>query len=365
MLTACSNKASKNNLQGLTDYNQGNYSEAVTSYEAAITLDNTKAEYYINLAMAYIELGQYQNALTQLDFAIELDPKNQSAYRSRGIVYIALNDYENALLAFQAALNLTKGFVGPMEYDILDYRAVAELKKADYNAAIKTYTILIDIGYNLKEHYYLRGTSHLLNNNLSSALKDFDNAIAGDNSNYDLFLNIYTVLDLYNYEEEATSYLEKALLINLKKEDYLAKGKIYFYLKDNTNALNYLLQAKDKGNTEALLFLGKLYTVSGDTTQALLTFQQYIEGNPQSGEVFNQIGMIKFEAGLYQEALDYFQTGLATGDLTAKKSLLFNEAITYEYLLDFATARTKFLEYIETYPEDTKAAREYEFLKTR
>ena len=63
--------------------------------------------------------------------------------------------------------------------------------------------------------------------------------------------------------------------------------------------------------------------------------------------------------------LNYFQSGLGCNDLSARKSLAFNEAVTYEYMLDFSTAKEKFKAYIDSYPDDAQAIKEYEFLKSR
>lgn len=364
LLTACSSKSEKHNQTGLEAYQKQDYATAINSYTSAITLDNRKAEYYINLAMAYVETGEYENALTQIEFALELEPKNQSAYRSKGIIYIALNDYENAILALEQALHLADGFVGNMEYDILDYRAVAESKNGDYEKAITTYTVLLNVGYKTAEHYYLRGSSYLLNGDLEAAQSDFSRAVENQKTSYDMYLNIYNALSQYGAEEDGKLYLQEALKLDLgKKEDYFSKGKIYYFLEDYTNAIANLLKASD--NSESNLYLGKIYMATGDTTQAFLTFQQYLEANPDNGEVYNQLGMMRLKDGAYQEALTYFQSGLGCGDLSAKKSLAFNEAVTYEYLLDFDTAKEKFRAYVAAYPDDTQALKEYEFLKSR
>ncbi len=363
-LSGCSNKREKSNQTGMEAYQKKDYATAIKSYSAAITQDNRKADYYINLAMAYVETGEYENALTQIGFALDLEPKNQSAYRSKGIIHIALNDYENAILALEQALHLAEGFVGNMEYDILDYRAVAESKSGDYKKAIDTYTILLKVGYKPSEHYYLRGCSYLLNNEMESAKSDFSHAIENQKNSYTLYLNIYQALSQYGAEEEGSFYLQEALKLDLgKKEDNFSKGKIYYYLGDYTNAISYLL--KEPRNPESNLYLGKIYMATGDTTQAFLTFQQYLESSPDNGDVYNQLGMMRFEEGAYQEALNYFQSGLGCNDLSARKSLAFNEAVTYEYMLDFNTAKEKFKAYIDSYPDDAQAIKEYEFLKSR
>lgn len=363
-LSGCGGKGEKNNQAGIDAYQKKDYATAIKSYSAAIAQDNRKASYYINLAMAYVETGEYENALTQIGFALELEPKNQSAYRSKGIIYIALNDYENAILALEQALHLADGFVGNMEYDILDYRAIAESKSGNYQKAIETYTVLLNVGYKPAEHYYLRGSSYLLSGDLDKAKADFTHAIENQKSSYDLYLNIYQALSEYGAEEDGVFYLEEALKLDLgKKEDNFSKGKIYFFLGDYTSAISYLL--KESSNPEANLYLGKIYMATGDTAQAFITFQQYLESSPDNGDVYNQLGMMRFEAGAYQEALTYFQSGLGCGDLSARKSLAFNEAVTYEYLLDFDTALEKFRTYISSYPDDAQALKEYEFLKSR
>ncbi len=44
---------------------------------------------------------------------------------------------------------------------------------------------------------------------------------------------------------------------------------------------------------------------------------------------------------------------------------MFNEAVTYEYLLDFDTAYDKMTEYLKKYPKDEAALHELTFLETR
>ncbi len=365
-LSGCSSSAASLDKTGLEYYRLGNYTEASDSFDAAIHKDNSKAEYYIHYAFAYIELGDYQNALSKIDSALELDPNSQEAYRCQGIIYIALNQYENAIASLEKALDFAEGFVGQMEFDILDYRSLAELKSNQYQKAIDTYSILIDIDYKPGEHYYLRGIAYLMEDNTEAALSDFEAALNANDATYERYLNIYTCLAQYGYLEQATSYLEKALTLETsKQEDAFSKGKIYYYLGNYENALSYFSTARDKGNHEALLYLGKIYASQGDTNTAFLTFEQYVQTGSVSGEVYNQMGIIKFNQGDYASALSYFETGLGLNDLNSKKALLYNEAITYEYLLDFDTAASKMAAYVAAYPDDYAAKRENEFLKTR
>ena len=69
--------------------------------------------------------------------------------------------------------------------------------------------------------------------------------------------------------------------------------------------------------------------------------------------------------GEYDEALAIVDAGIAKGNDGNLQNLLGYEIAIYEQKGDFATAKVKMESYIEQYPEDKEAAREYEFLKTR
>jgi len=366
LLTGCSSSAADLDKAGLEYYRLGNYAEAKTSFEEAIVKDNSKENYYIHCAFACIEQGDYQDALSKIGFALALNPDNQEAYRCQGIIYIALNQYEEAILSLEKALDYAEGFVGQIEYDILDYRALAELKSNQYKAAIDTYTILLNVDYKTGEHYYLRGSAYLMDGNSEKAFADFEKALSENDADYERYLNVYTSLSQYGYSEEANAWLEKALLLQTgKQEDYFSKGKIYYYLGDYENALTNFSSARDKGNNEALLYLGKIYAYQGDYDTAFITFEQSVQAGAVNGEIYNQMGIIKFNQKDYQTALNYFETGLGLNDLDSRKALLYNEAVTYEYLLDFDTAAQKMAAYVAAYPDDMEAIRENEFLKTR
>ena len=45
--------------------------------------------------------------------------------------------------------------------------------------------------------------------------------------------------------------------------------------------------------------------------------------------------------------------------------MAFNEIIAYEKAGDYETARYRLEDYVEDYPEDTRAAKELEFLNTQ
>ena len=69
--------------------------------------------------------------------------------------------------------------------------------------------------------------------------------------------------------------------------------------------------------------------------------------------------------GKYAEALDVFNKGIELGESDCYRDLQFNLIVATEYNGDFGKAKVMMEEYMNTYPEDTAAKREYQFLQTR
>jgi TolA-binding protein len=67
----------------------------------------------------------------------------------------------------------------------------------------------------------------------------------------------------------------------------------------------------------------------------------------------------------YSEAAEAFQNGIDLGSSDYLQELKFNQIVANEYLGDFDTAKTLIAEYIQSYPDDSKAKKEYEFLISR
>ena len=67
----------------------------------------------------------------------------------------------------------------------------------------------------------------------------------------------------------------------------------------------------------------------------------------------------------YDGAASTLEAGISMGDGGCLQKLLASEIAVYEYKGDFTTALQKMEAYLESYPDDGDAHREYTFLKTR
>lgn len=316
--------------------------------------------------MAYLKNAQYEEAIPLFEAAISADKKLKTSYRGLGIAYLNTGEYDNAIKAFNQALGKSLGKIGDVEIDICYYKAVAQFKNKDMEGAIETYTSLIEYDKDKKEPYYLRATAYLNQEDLPKAQADFDLAISKDEDAYDIYIYIYENLFEHGYEEEGKQYLERALKRLQETEgNPLYTGRIQYYLQNYEEAKTELEKSIEAGDQEAYLYLGQIYDKLEDTETAQGYYSKYMEKVEKSTKAYNSLGESLLKDKNYSGALQMFQAGIALEDSEMDKKLRFNEMIAYEYLLDFDSAKEKLEKYLELYPDDEAALREYEFLKTR
>ena len=71
------------------------------------------------------------------------------------------------------------------------------------------------------------------------------------------------------------------------------------------------------------------------------------------------------QMGEPQQALEAFQAAMNIEDNGMMQTLKFNEIVAYEHMREYKTAAALMSSYLKSYPDDTAAEREYEFLQTR
>lgn len=138
---------------------QGKLSEAVSSYETALTIDlplknsgaRTKAQLLSNVGSAYRALGKLDLAISTLLEALELDAKNPQTYLGLGITYQQLRNFNEAEQSFLTAIELQPTLaVAYLNLGAL-YVNSGELDKgiAQYENAIKQNPFFPQAHYNL------------------------------------------------------------------------------------------------------------------------------------------------------------------------------------------------------------------------
>ena len=117
----------------------------MNEFKEAISYDGSNADYYIHLGMAYVEQKSYDEALgyfNQAEGCAENDDQKALLNRGRGIACLYQGDYQTAIKWFEDALNISSQS-NDIRIDTLYYKAEAEQKSGDYQAAVQSYGRLL------------------------------------------------------------------------------------------------------------------------------------------------------------------------------------------------------------------------------
>lgn len=292
--------------------------------------------------------------------------EKQAAYRQIGINDMESGDYAGAVDAFNSALGQCVGKISADELDICYYKAAAQFAAGDTDGAAATYTAVIEYDAKEADAYYLRGCLYLKQGNTDGAAADFENAIKYNSGDYDLYIHIYENLSGYGMAENGEEYLNRALDIKgSDAKDYESRGRIHYYLGQYDKAEEELKSAIEKQSVTANLYLAQVYEAAGDTENAQTYYENYVNSGETDSAAMNALGEIEMGKGNYSGALTYLEQGIAMENVSNRRALMQNLIICYEYTGDFASAWNMVQEYVQDYPDDANAQREYIFLKNR
>ena len=318
-----------------------------------------------NAAIESVRKLDYQKALTQFEEARKAGENERQISRGMGIAYMGLTDYDKAAACFEEALKASNGLLQNMDYDINYYLASAYTKGNRLADAESTYDAILTMKPEEADAYFLRGNVRLGLAKYEEAKEDFDRVAVMEPQNYDRLIQIYEVLDHYGQTQDGEAYLLAALQQeNNKMTDY-DKGRIYYYLGEYQLAYMALEDARGQGGADAYLYLGRAYEATGDYNYAASVYNAYLTQDTSNAEIYNQLGVCEMKKGEYEKALTAFQAGMNAPDNTIQQTLAYNEIVAYEHLGEFKRATVLMENYLKTYPDDTKAQREYDFLSTR
>ena len=291
--------------------------------------------------------------------------EEQLSFRQEGITLMENGKYEEALEKFQSALDLSLGKVGETEMDICFYKAEAQYMLGNVEDAMATYTAIIDFNENAKA-YFLRGNLYYSLDDEENALKDYAAAIEQEKKDYELYIGVYEALTAHGKDKEAQEYLNQALEISGNSAyDKMQKGRINFFLGENQTALSLLEEAAKGKEYQAFYYLAEIYSGMGDEASSQSNMNAYIESGAADAYSLFQVANDELGKGNPDMAIECLKAALELESVSNKQVIMKTLVIAYEQKLDFASALEVVTEYVELYPDDEEAQREYTFLETR
>lgn len=311
--------------------------------------------------------GDYVAAIAVFDRAVsEEQIPERDVLRAKGIAYLGSGNYDKAVQCLVDALRLSNGIVTETDLDTSYYLAIAQYKQGKWQEAADTLNYVIDFKPQSANAHYLRGKLELIKGNKDAALNDFDEAVIINPGDYDAYIRICEDLRESGYDDESNEYIQKAMAVSSRLSSY-NRGVLEYYLGNYTDARNDLEEARKKNalSENGALYLGRTYEALGDVDYAVNIYEEGLQENPGSSRLYNQLVLTKFAQKDYKGAIDTIDTALGGTGGGSSQSLMYNRAVAYEYLYDFKNAAKYMKEYLDAYPDDETAKREYIFLSTR
>jgi len=316
-------------------------------------------------AVAAVEKGDYDNALVLFDTAEKEGESLKKILRGEGLCYLSLGEYSKAEQYFEYALHQSNGLIEATDIDISYYMAVAQYKDGKSEEALATLDAVMAISPQSDVATYLSGKIKLSMGDKEAALSDYDKTIELAPGKYENYIRICEDLRDAGFKDEGNIYIEKAMSLGGKMTDAV-KGQLEYYKGSYTDARNDLENARKSKDSETVcLYLGRTYEALGDVDYAMRIYEEALYTYPTSGKLYNQLALAQIGQKNYQAAIETIEKGLEDGNGDASQSLLYNKMVAYEYQYDFKGAKTAAEEYLEKYPEDEEAKREYLFLSSR
>ncbi|GFI23013.1 hypothetical protein IMSAGC011_01790 [Lachnospiraceae bacterium] len=314
--------------------------------------------------MELVEQYDFEGAMEKFEQALLSKEDMELSYRGQGIAYMGLGNYADAETAFLKSIASSGDRLTALEYDTNYYLASAYMKQKKYAQAEEIYSAIIALKKKDKEAYYLRACAILRQNRYDEAIADFEKAFALDSGNLELVTDAYVEMQAAGFGEQGKTYVQAFLDENKKLKDG-EKGILYYYLEDYQNAQICLDNSIKENDPKLSMILGQTYEKLGDMNYAAMVYQTYLDNNEPDAALYNSLGICLMHQEKYEEAAAAFEKGIAMGSSAYLQELRFNQIVAKEYLGNFSEAKTMIQEYLKTYPDDAKAKKENEFLKTR
>lgn len=162
-------------IRGKAKAARGEYFEAISDYDMAISRNPANAKTYHYRGEAKAKLGQYAAAILDYDKAISLDPDAIYAYNSRGWTKYMLGQHAAAIADYDTAI-----IIDSFSAYLYSNRARVKANWGKYDAAIADHDTAVRLAPNAAYTYKWRGWTKYRQGRYFTAITDYDSAILLD-----------------------------------------------------------------------------------------------------------------------------------------------------------------------------------------
>lgn len=152
-------------MLGLIYTQKGQFDQAITMFNQALTTDPFSAETYSNLATAYMHKGQMNKAEEHLNTALKMQPNFILGNLNLGMLYLATGRYDGAAEHLQMAVDKM-----PKNPEIRNNLAVSLLRIGEYEGSRQHLQMLINADQSVAYAYFNIAITYTLEGNFQEAM---------------------------------------------------------------------------------------------------------------------------------------------------------------------------------------------------
>jgi tetratricopeptide (TPR) repeat protein len=273
------------------------FEDAITQYEAALTLDNTNAEWFYDLGRCCSQVQDDPLAYEAFSCAIQLDNQHARAYYARGTCRLRMQDPRGI-----QDVNKALGIDSKMWQAYLS-RACYYALSLRYTKAILNCNRAIEMEPRSVRSFMTRGCIKYCTGHVDGAIEDLEMAVYSDPN---CSLAWYNLAVCYHWNSNS-KLAKRAYSTVLLLEDepnpvvYLNRGVLYFKEREFENALHDFMAVSDAPGmaTEPRVIhsialcrhrVGLLEESVNDYTRAIASGSAYTEALLGRGNAFTDYG---------------------------------------------------------------------------
>jgi len=141
-------EAQKNLDLGISQFEKGEYRQAIVNYTKAIEIVPDLPQAYFDRGLAYFRDGNLDEAIDDYSKAIEIDPNYSEVYANRGSAYYFKNELNKALVDFNSAIKIE-----PKNALLYGQHSGVLIEMGKYEEAIADLNKALELDPNLGEVY--------------------------------------------------------------------------------------------------------------------------------------------------------------------------------------------------------------------
>ena len=293
--------------KGITYLNDERYSEAITAFQNAITLDADFTTAHYNLGLTYLKMETYVRAVDALQKTITLDRNYKVAHHSLALAYLGQQELGKARDAAREALKLDPNYQPALSLlEAIDPSFTPPETQTTTPPEPDQPVEQQPAAKPRQETHYELGIAYQESEMYTEAVMEFQKAIALDPD----FISAHTSLGEVYLEMGQLDAAENAANIALRID---ANSEPARQLLDDirqvrppmprqTEQTKAVSRAPDPPDVKQDLERGLLFLSNGQYLQAVATFKRVLKVDPNSIEANYGLGQAYLELGAFDDA---------------------------------------------------------------